>query len=319
MLDFLKVIHKLFTNKDAYTIYSYIKNYKYHIRCIKMKNYYDTLNITRDSTPDDIRKAFRGLAFEYHPDVASGESWEVDRFREIREAYETLIDSNQREIYDAGLQEYQSVLQTMSRTQRHQATRRWFWQRPQKYQAIVHQGQPPAESPFDIHCAWEMTLEESIQPAVYTIKAPEQPEATPQAHTVQIPGQLFNGALLCVKGLGYRHSENKQRGDLWISIRFAQHDLFHVYGSNLHYDLGVYPWQIALGNTIEVPTLDGFSKIQLPQNFHTKAAVRLPNMGVYGKNGKRGDLCINLRMRVPASPNRQTHRLWREIAREYQS
>ena len=64
------------------------------------KDYYATLRVARDATPDTIRKAYRRLARKYHPDVNPGDTVSEDRFKEVQEAYDVLSDQEKREFYD---------------------------------------------------------------------------------------------------------------------------------------------------------------------------------------------------------------------------
>ncbi|MGC5325332.1 J domain-containing protein [Brevibacillus sp. SYSU BS000544] len=65
-----------------------------------MKNYYEILGVNRDASRDEIKQAFRKLAKKYHPDVNAGSTESEIRFKEINEAYNTLIDENMRADYD---------------------------------------------------------------------------------------------------------------------------------------------------------------------------------------------------------------------------
>ena len=64
------------------------------------KDYYATLRVARDATPDTIRKAYRRLARKFHPDVNPGDTVSEDRFKEIQEAYDVLSNQKKREFYD---------------------------------------------------------------------------------------------------------------------------------------------------------------------------------------------------------------------------
>src|SRR5688500_10268575 len=68
---------------------------------VEFKDYYKSLGVSREATQDDIRKAFRKLAREYHPDVAKNKTHAEEKFKEINEAYEVLGDASKRKKYDA--------------------------------------------------------------------------------------------------------------------------------------------------------------------------------------------------------------------------
>src|SRR5881398_696875 len=67
---------------------------------VEFKDYYKTLGVPREASQDEIRKAFRKLAREYHPDVAKDKKRAEEKFKEINEAYEVLSDSEKRKKYD---------------------------------------------------------------------------------------------------------------------------------------------------------------------------------------------------------------------------
>ena len=67
---------------------------------VEFKDYYKTLGVSRTASEDDVRKAFRKLAREYHPDVAKDKSKAEEKFKEVNEAYEVLSDPEKRKKYD---------------------------------------------------------------------------------------------------------------------------------------------------------------------------------------------------------------------------
>ena len=67
---------------------------------VQFRDYYETLGVSKTATTDDIRKAFRKLARQYHPDVAKDKKTAEEKFKQINEAYEVLSDSSKREKYD---------------------------------------------------------------------------------------------------------------------------------------------------------------------------------------------------------------------------
>src|ERR1700744_3151540 len=67
---------------------------------VEFKDYYKVLGVARTASGDDIRKAFRKLARQYHPDVAKDKKTAEEKFKEINEAYEVLGDADKRKKYD---------------------------------------------------------------------------------------------------------------------------------------------------------------------------------------------------------------------------
>ncbi|MDO5616596.1 MAG: J domain-containing protein [Cruoricaptor ignavus] len=74
-----------------------------------MKDYYYFLGVKPDATEEEIKKAYRKLSLKYHPDKNDNDSFFSQRFQEVQEAYETLIDGEQRAVYHRNLEQHQSV------------------------------------------------------------------------------------------------------------------------------------------------------------------------------------------------------------------
>jgi len=70
-----------------------------------IKDYYYILGIARNASQDEIKKAYRKLSTKFHPDKNDGDKFFEERFKDINEAYETLVDDTRRKIYDAHLRE----------------------------------------------------------------------------------------------------------------------------------------------------------------------------------------------------------------------
>ncbi|MDY3319077.1 J domain-containing protein [Riemerella anatipestifer] len=77
-----------------------------------MKNYYYFLGISEEATSEDIKKAYRKLSLKYHPDKNENDSFFVERFREVQEAYEVLINSSSRSLYDQKLAQIQQNIKS---------------------------------------------------------------------------------------------------------------------------------------------------------------------------------------------------------------
>ena len=295
-----------------------------------MKTHYETLDVPPSASADQIRKAFRSLAFVYHPDLAGSDANDPTLFIQIREAYEVLIDDERRKVYDAELTEVRKA-----QAQKHQASTRVVnVERPnarQVYSPLYAEQRlhRPVETEIvdptkiaqrscDVFGSIEISLEETIRPSSFTIILPENINTASKGKVlIRLPGKIYRDAVLRVPAQGLM--EGGLRGDLYIDVVFGAHPSFRLCGENLFYDLPVQPWQAALGFEASVPTLDGFERVPIPPLLSTPIIRRLQGKGIYKKSGERGDLWVNLKLEVPPPTSYRARRLWAELAEEYRN
>lgn len=288
-----------------------------------MVDYYETLQLPRDADADDIRKAFRHLAFRYHPDKAGNCPDAADRFRRIRQAYETLQDPLRRVAYDAELttaEEQQepefdfirNVQATRAQT-KPTPTRSARRRQPFEYHAVNCTPEQQPQSHLDIKTTLGIHLADSLPPTRYTVRLEDRSHGQNRIgrYTVKIPGKLWDGAFLYVAGLGTYDPIQNRQGNLFITIKFLEHDYYRVQGNNIYADVYIYPWEAKLGTTVEIPALDGYIPLSVPQPFIDRTLVRLREHGLYDKFGQRGDLNVVLRAANNPKLAERTNRLWR--------
>lgn len=292
-----------------------------------MKTHYDILEVPQTATSEQIRKAFRSMAFMYHPDLTVDES-DPGMFIRIREAYETLIDDNARHVYDEELAEARRQKASRAREAakfvnverpraRHVYSPLYTEQRLAKpFEAEIVTPDSIQRRSCDVFGSMEISLEETLKPSTFTILMPEETDAATKGKIlIRLPGRIYRDAVLRIRGQGAL--SGGERGDLYIDVIFAQHASFRLCAESLFYDLPVQPWQAALGFEATIPTLEGFERIAIPPLISTPCIRRLDGRGIYKPNGERSDMWINLKLEVPPPTSYRARRLWAELAEEY--
>ncbi|MEI8291899.1 MAG: DnaJ C-terminal domain-containing protein, partial [Verrucomicrobiota bacterium] len=252
---------------------------------VQYKDYYQSLGVSRTASEADIKKSFRKLAREFHPDVARDKKKAEEKFKEINEAYEVLGDAEKRKKYDELGANWKSGAefrpppgaggfgggQTFRGGRGGGAEFEFggtgfsdFFE--QMFGSRMRGGgfggpagfaDEPAEEPGrDIEGDIMVTLEEAKRGSVRTVTV--RRENRTDSHQVKIPAGITGGQKLRVAGRG------EHGGDLYLRIRLARHPDFEVDGHNLIYELELAPWEAALGAEIAVPTLDGKVNIKIP-------------------------------------------------------
>jgi curved DNA-binding protein len=300
---------------------------------VQYKDYYQILGVTRTASDADIKKSFRKLAREFHPDVAKDKKKAEEKFKEINEAYEVLSDPDKRRKYDELGANWKSGAEFrpppgfdgFGRGQTFRGGRggrsadfefggtgfsdffeQLFGSRMRGGGFGQQHGRFAAEEPEsrDIEGDIMVSLEEARRGSVRTVTV--RHDHGTDSHQVKIPAGITEGQKLRIAGRG------EHGGDLYLRVRLAKHPDFEVDGHNLIYELDLAPWEAALGAEISVPTLDGNVSIKIPAGTGGGKKLRVRGRGL----GKDGDLIVGTRIVVPEKINDAQKKLWEQLARE---
>lgn len=307
---------------------------------VEFKDYYQTLGVSRDATPDEIRKSFRKLARQYHPDVAKDKKAAEEKFKEINEAYEVLSDPAKRKKYDslgANWNRAEPPPGAWSRGFRSQNGEefhfggtgfsdffeQFFGGRGEHgfgYEPFTQgqRGGGGAMRGNDIEGDIMVTLDEAVQGSVRTISFQRRNRETGQAVSdsfrVRIPVGVSEGQMIRVPGKGEAGHNGGPAGDLYLRVRFAQHPDFRVRGADLYYDLDLAPWEAVLGTTVTIPALDGAVNVRVPPGANKGQQLRVRGRGLPAGGGARGDLFAVISIQMPAEVDDEERKLWQQLA-----
>ena len=305
---------------------------------VQYKDYYATLGVAKSATHDEIRKAFRKLARQYHPDVAKDKKTAETKFKEINEAYEVLSDADKRQKYD-----------TLGAD--------WDRQPPPRHGGAGHR---PGADPFggggfsfggtgfsdffeqffggsqggaarrgggfggfsgaaaderrsDIEADLLVTIEEALHGAKKAISFRRDGHSKVQTFEVRIPKGVREGQKIRLAGQGEGAGAHGA-GDLYLRVRFERHPDYEVDGSDLVYELDVPVARAVLGTEVEVPTPDGPVRMKIPAGTQPGRKFRLKGRGLPTKAGERGDFFVKLEVTLPAHLSAEERALWEKLA-----
>ena len=299
------------------------------------KDYYQTLGVPRTATADEMKKSFRKLAREFHPDVAKDKKRAEEKFKDINEAYEVLSDADKRKKYDelganwksgaefrpppgqGGFAGGQPFRNTRGMSPEDLSThfggtgfsdffeQMFGGQRPGGFNGRGgFAGERMTEPSRDIEGDIMVTLEEAARGSLRTVTV--RHENRTDSHQVKIPAGITEGQKLRIAGRG------EGGGDLYLRVRLAKHPDFEVDGHNLVHELEIAPWEAALGAEISVPTLTGKVSIKIPHGTASGQKFRVRGHGL----GKTGDLHITVKIVMPDKLTEAQKKLWQQLAEE---
>lgn len=139
----------------------------------------------------------------------------------------------------------------------------------------------------------------------------------PKKISVKIPAGLEENSIMKVQGEGQLGTKGGMRGDLQIILEIKEHPLFKRRGNNVYMDMPITFVQAALGDEVEVPTLDGKVKYKIPEGTQTGTPFKLRGKGIpYLRSSQRGDQIVTIHVEVPKKLSDKQKELLREFAKE---
>lgn len=300
------------------------------------QDYYKTMGVPRDASPDAIKRAYRKLARKYHPDV-SKEAGAEDKFKAMQEAYEVLKDPEKRARYDqlganwrAG-QEFRPPPDW--RQEYESASRRGSDQEgfSDFFSSLFGGGSPfgragdPsrgfAAAGQDHVATVAISLDEAFKGSTRNIEL-NSPQAgadgrmtmQPRTLRVTIPAGVTAGQRIRLAGQGSPGLGGGPAGDLYLEIGIEPHPLFVAEGRDIALTLPIAPWEAALGATVTAPTLGGPVEMRIPPGARAGQKMRLKGRGLPGKPA--GDQIVVLRIVVPPADSPRARELFEQMQRE---
>ena len=287
---------------------------------MKYKDYYAALGVPRDADEAAIKKAYRKLARQHHPDVSTAPGAEA-RFKEAAEAYATLKDPEKRAAYD----------QLGRRPEGQDFAPPPQWRQAYASDASAFEdidladlldalgrgrhaarGEPGPVHGRDHEAAVRISLEDAHRGATLNLEVGY--EDGPRTLAVTIPPGVSEGQKLRLRGKGGPGRHGGADGDIYLHISFAPHPLFRPDRHDLYFDLALAPWEAALGAEIEVPTLDGAVLLTVPPGTRSGRKLRLRGRGLANGRGGHGDLYAVAHIDVPASLTPEERQLFEQLA-----
>lgn len=284
---------------------------------MKYKDYYAILGISRDAKPADIKKAYRKLSKQYHPDV-NKEAGAEEKYKEINEAYEVLKDPDKRQKYDTLGQNWQ---------QGQDFTPPPGWQHVEfggdmgdfsdffqtlfggagggfgGFSDIFSGGSYRQPVSRDMEVNLTLSLEDAIGGGTHTLMFGNR------KLSVRLPKGITEGSQIKLPG------KSERGGDIYVNIHIAPHKIFTVEDYDLIREMKVPVYDAVLGKDIAVPTLSGEVTVKMPAGIQDGQKLRLKGKGMPKRDGSNGDMYVRIRVEIPRYLNDKQKALWQELSK----
>lgn len=343
-------------------------------------DYYQILGVSRNASPEEIRSAFRRLAFQYHPDHNHNHDAE-ERFKEINQAYQVLSDAERRANYNrsehpedkafgSGFDGFDDLTSGLGNI----------------FEAFfggitAERRQPQRGS--DIYYQLSLSFEEAVfgtdkeikfvrtenclrchglgsEPGSQPIRCPKCngygelkkiernffgsfinritcdychgggtiiTQLCSQCHgsgrerkstklIISIPPGVDEGNQIRINNEGNAGRWGGPPGNIYLNIVIKEHEFFKREGNDIIYELPINFAQAALGDEVEIPTVEGKTTIEIPPGAETGLIIRLKNKGIpFLNHSGCGDQLVEIRLATPQKLTKEQHRLFQELAK----
>ena len=295
------------------------------------KDYYETLGVSRNASTDDIRKAYRKLAMQYHPDRNPGDKQAEERFKEINEAYQVFNDSQKRAHYDRVGSAYSNW------QQRGGGGGGFNWDQWARgapggtrvnvedfgfgddlfsdfFRAIfggmgaagtASRANPASRGVPAYQQQVEISLEEAFNGTIRQI------QTDGKRKQVKIPPGVRTGSKVRVAGAGPKGM------DLYLIIQVQENERFERKGNNLHTTAKVSVFTAVLGGEAEVETMTGKVKLSIPPGTQPEQVFRVAGRGMpqLKSPNTKGDLFVRLKVEIPRYLSSKQRELFEEASK----
>uniref|UniRef100_UPI0040494691 DnaJ C-terminal domain-containing protein n=1 Tax=Cyanobium sp. TaxID=2164130 RepID=UPI0040494691 len=297
------------------------------------RDYFKVLGVDRGADNDAIKRAFRKLARQHHPDVNPGDAGAEAKFKEVSEAYEVLSDPDKRARYEQ-FGQYWNQAGRSGAADGDSANYGNFddfindllgrmggggagFGGPGSYGAPSGFGGFGSGFPGGRQTAVNLDAEATISLSFAdAFHGCERTLAVNDERVqVRIPPGVKSGSRLRLKGKGNLQPGTGRRGELYLNLQLQDHPVWKLDGDQLRADLPLGFDEVALGGEVRVATPDGVASVQVPAGMPLGRSLRLKGKG-WPLKGGRGDLLLTPVIKIPdvlSDQERQLLEQWRSV------
>jgi curved DNA-binding protein len=299
------------------------------------RDYFKVLGVERSADADTIKKAYRRLARQYHPDVNPGDSSAEARFKEVNEAYEVLSDPDKRRRYEQFGQYWNQVGGPSGGGAGFDVD----FGRYGNFDDFINDllgrfgaggaggfgfgsgfpgggfpgggfpgaaGARQAGVDLDAEATLKLSFSDAFHGCERTLAVNDE------RVQVRIPPGVKAGSRLRLKGKGHLQPGTGRRGDLYLTLQLNDHPIWRLDGDQLRADLPLSLDELALGGEVTVATPDGDATVQVPAGMGPGRSLRLKGKG-WPLKGGRGDLLLTPTLSLPEALSERERQLLEQL------
>jgi DnaJ-class molecular chaperone len=288
-------------------------------------DYYSVLGVSKSASADEIRKAYKKIARESHPDAKPGDKDAAERFKKAAEAYEVLSDADKRKKYDLYGDQYKYAQQGGPAPGGGFQGGQFDFDINDLFGGGVDLGslfggggggRRGRSSQRGSDLQTEITVPFTVAALGGSHDLTLNAGGKQERLTVKIPAGLKDGGVVRLRGQGQAGTGGGAAGDLLITVRIAPHPYFRREGDDLIVEVPVTFTESALGAKVDVPTLnEGLVTLKIPAGAGSGTRLRMRGKGLANpKSGAAGDQFVVVRIVAPTPLSARAKELLQELA-----
>lgn len=315
-----------------------------------MPDLYQTLGVARSATKDEIKKAYRKLAKEHHPDRNPGDKKAEERFKQIAFAHDVLTDDKRRVAYDkfgdVALKEgFNAEAYDQYRNQYSRGRGGFGGATPGDFQGgqwevnledlfggglgdifgrSARGRRSRARAAHDVGVDVKISFEESVQGAEKALSFHEpglggrvkQWVGASKGLKFRIPPGVRDGEKVRLKGQGPAVTGDEDAGDLIVTVHIHPHPLYRREGNDIHMPLPLTLDEAWFGASVDVPTVNGIVKLKIGPKTSSGAKLRLKGKGIRRSGTPQGDLIVHTQIKLPDVDSEEVAQ-WAQRAKQF--
>ena len=303
---------------------------------MKYKDYYGLLGVKKTATAEEIKKAYRALAKQYHPDSNVGDTEAEDKIKEINEAYEVLGNDAKKKHYDSIVNRFNFISGF-----EFDPSKFGFKSKPEfsgkedgafsdfynlffgndsvEFDLTTFEkGFSKKEETLlfkrgeDMFVNYELSLEEAFHGMTTSIHVKTASNKIKE-YEITIPEGTRTGDKIKLLGKGLPGTIGAPPGDLYVNLVIKKHDRFVIRGKDLELEIPVSPWEAIFGGRAIIDGIDGKLNIKIPAGVQTSDKLRIAGKG-YKSGICRGDLLGKIKIVVPEKLTDDEKKLFKQLS-----
>ena len=307
------------------------------------RDFYSVLGVSRDASPPEIKKAYRQLAKELHPDRNPDNKEAEERFKDVSTAYGVLCDEEKRKLYDefgemglregfdpesyhaatqgAGAFDFGDIFGAAARGQRAGGQGGHFEFNLEDLLGGARAGRGgyvrvPRKG-ADLRSEVTVDFRDAVLGCTKELSL--RTDEGDRTLKVRIPAGVRNQGKIRLRGQGGQGFQGGPRGDLVLEVKVRKHPHFSMRGKQLHVTVPVTPLEAYAGTKLNLPTPEGMVQLSVPAGSKNGSKLRLRGKGIQPKDGLRGDLIAHLEIVLPKGRDQEVEEALKTVEDAFDS